>query len=46
MAERREIQTDEKLPVHNLILPRESKGLAETAGADFGGDLAEQATEV
>jgi uracil permease len=27
----------------NLILPKESKGLAETAGADFGGDLAEEA---
>ena len=29
----------------NLILPRESKGLAETVGADFGGDLAEEAAE-
>jgi len=29
----------------NLILPSESKGLAETAGADFGGDLAEEAAE-
>lgn len=29
--------------VLNVILPPESKGLAETAGADFAGDLAEQA---
>lgn len=29
----------------NLVLPAESKGLAETAGADFGGDLAEQAAD-
>ncbi len=29
----------------NLVLPAESKGLAETVGADFGGDLAEEAAE-
>ncbi|MBN2405752.1 MAG: uracil permease [Coriobacteriia bacterium] len=29
----------------NLVLPSESKGLAETVGADFGGDLAEEAAE-
>jgi uracil-xanthine permease len=31
--------------VLNLILPAQSKGLAETAGADFGGDLAKEASK-